>query len=291
MRKNILFIVIDQLRADCLTGALSSFVELPNLRALMREAVSFSNHYTVVCPCGPSRASMLTGLYAMNHRSVRNGTPLRDDITNVALESRKFGYEPLLFGYTDTTADPRVHHPNDPALRSYERPMKGFCEKVEMRLEESYRWRAYLKQKGYKIPDYKKFFAPRSTGIRESRVSDPAFYKAEDSDTAFLTDACVSELSVHSDQNWFTHITYLRPHPPLIAPEPYNDMYDPAKLPPINRRETMEQEAAAHPFLAADFKRDAINSMVSGYDARLYNQNPFDVQVLRSVYLGPCHRS
>ncbi|MDG1257023.1 MAG: sulfatase-like hydrolase/transferase, partial [Paracoccaceae bacterium] len=71
---NILFIVIDQLRADCLTGALGEHVDLPNLRRFMKEAVTFKKHYSVTSPCGPSRASLLTGQYAMNHRSVRNGT-------------------------------------------------------------------------------------------------------------------------------------------------------------------------------------------------------------------------
>ena len=41
--RNILFIVIDQLRADCLTGALSEHVDLPNLRRFMKEAVTFKN--------------------------------------------------------------------------------------------------------------------------------------------------------------------------------------------------------------------------------------------------------
>ena len=75
-RKNILFILIDQFRADCVSGNLAAHVNLPNIRALQRDAVSFENHFSVTNPCGPSRASILTGQYAMNHRSVRNGTPL-----------------------------------------------------------------------------------------------------------------------------------------------------------------------------------------------------------------------
>ena len=87
----VLFVVIDQLRADCLSGGLAEAVDLPNLRALMAESVSFANHFTVTTPCGPARASLLTGLYAMNHRSVRNGAPLERHHTNLALEARKTG--------------------------------------------------------------------------------------------------------------------------------------------------------------------------------------------------------
>jgi arylsulfatase A-like enzyme len=90
--RNVLFITIDQLRADVVFGDLASHVDLPNLRGLMDDAVTFTRHYSVTNPCGPSRASLLTGQYAMNHRSVRNGTPLRNDIPSLATEVRKSGY-------------------------------------------------------------------------------------------------------------------------------------------------------------------------------------------------------
>jgi hypothetical protein len=55
-------------------------------------------------------------LYMMNHRSVKNGTPLDDRLTNIAREVRKAGYDPTLFGYTDTSPDPRRYAPEDPVL-------------------------------------------------------------------------------------------------------------------------------------------------------------------------------
>jgi arylsulfatase A-like enzyme len=118
MAKNILLVVIDQFRADCLAmpASLSQSVELPNLRALMQDGMTFNQHYTVTTPCGPSRASLLTGLYAMNHRSVRNGTPLGNHHKSLGNYMRAVGYEPTLFGYTDTSADPDGRHPEDPDL-------------------------------------------------------------------------------------------------------------------------------------------------------------------------------
>ncbi len=150
-RRNVLFILIDQLRADLLHGALADHVDLPHLRAFMDEAVAFRRHYSVCNPCGPSRASILTGQYAMNHRSVRNGTPLRHDTPNLASEMRKAGYLPMLFGYTDTSNDPRISHPNDPRLQSYEYHLPDFHEMVEMRLEQSFPWRAHLRNRGYQF--------------------------------------------------------------------------------------------------------------------------------------------
>ena len=55
--KKVLFVVFDQLRADCIAGALANAVPLPNLRTLAQESTVFSNHFSVVNPCGPARAS------------------------------------------------------------------------------------------------------------------------------------------------------------------------------------------------------------------------------------------
>src|SRR3546814_11808793 len=50
-----------------------------------------------------------------------------------------------------------------------------------------------------------------------------------------------------SNRNWFLHLGYYRPHPPFIAPEPYNTMYDPAAMAPPVRAATAGAAAARHP--------------------------------------------
>ncbi|MES0825007.1 sulfatase-like hydrolase/transferase [Ruegeria sp. SCP11] len=281
---NILFIIIDQLRADCLSGALAAHVDLPNLRAFRDDAVSFDRHFSVTNPCGPSRASILTGQYAMNHRSVRNGTPLRHDVPNLATEMRKAGYLPMLFGYTDTAADPRVHDPGDPLLKSYENPMVGFHEVIEMRLEESYPWRAHLMQKGYVFDEYWDLYKPVSETGGEPRLNDPARYRAEHSDTAFLTDAFLSNIAPFTGQNWFAHLTYIRPHPPLVAPAPYNDMYDPSTLPLPAGFDEASVERALHPFFGPTLDSQSVADFVEGFGT--VESTPENIQALRAVYLG-----
>ncbi len=290
--RKILFIVIDQLRADCLTGtggdgALADHVATPNIDALRAEAVTFTNHFSVTNPCGPARASILTGLYAMNHRSVRNGTPLSAGITNLALEMRKSGYDPLLFGYTDTSHDPRTGHPNDPRLLSYEGVLPGFHEIVEMCLDQSYPWRAWLRAKGYALPDYRHFYDPVSPepGV-DARPDDPPFYKAEHSDTAFLTTRFIEEMAVRTDQDWFALLTYIRPHPPLVAPAPWNHMYRAEDLPLPVRLPSAAQEEAVHPLIAAHRNRPPMESCVKGCEGQLDSRRDSDVQMLRAIYLG-----
>ncbi|MBT8166765.1 phosphonate monoester hydrolase [Phaeobacter gallaeciensis] len=282
--KNVLFVIIDQLRADCVFGALSDHVDLPNLRAFMDEAVTFKRHYSAVNPCGPSRASLLTGQYSMNHRSVRNGTPLRHDTPSVASEMRKAGYVPMLFGYTDTSQDPRAFHTNDPAMHTYEYPMAGFHEMLEMRFEMSYPWRSHLMNNGYSFDSYEQVYQPVSPTGAAPRVNDPALYRAEDSDTAFLTDRFLATMPAYADQSWFAHLTYIRPHPPMVAPAPYNNMYDLDQIPLPARLADTNAELAIHPFCGPAQASATPARFVVGFpDLEPTDEN---VQTLRTLYFG-----
>jgi arylsulfatase A-like enzyme len=253
-RPNVLFICADQWRADCISALGHLHVKTPNLDALIADGVLFTNHFGQCTPCGPSRTSLLTGMYLMNHRSGTNGTPLDARHTNVALEARQQGYEPALFGYTDTSLDPRGRHPNDPALLAYDEGiMPGFVAPLHMP-EEMGPWVADLIAKGYDFPTgrdevfrpRRNFKKPDDRGFRYI----PTEFTAEDSDAAFLTDRFLQWLTVRRDRPWFAHVVFLRPHPPLIAPEPYNALVDPNEVEMPVRAATPEEEAKQHPLLA-----------------------------------------
>ena len=115
---NVLFVTADQWRGDSLSCAGHPVVRTPNLDRLATSGVRFARHFAQAAPCGPSRASLYTGMYLMNHRSATNGTPLDARHTNVALEARKLGYRPALFGYTDTSVDPGRSRPTTSACAS-----------------------------------------------------------------------------------------------------------------------------------------------------------------------------
>ena len=107
-RGNVLFITVDQWRGDCLSAVGHPVVRTPNLDRLAASGALFTNHWAQAAPCGPSRACLYTGTYQSQNRSVLNGTPLDSRLTNVALETRAAGLDPVLFGYTDSSIDPRT---------------------------------------------------------------------------------------------------------------------------------------------------------------------------------------
>ncbi len=75
---NVLFIVCDDLRPDALGCYGSKHVRTPNIGALARQGVRFQNAFCTTSLCSPSRASILTGLYAHRHGVRDNFTELPD---------------------------------------------------------------------------------------------------------------------------------------------------------------------------------------------------------------------
>src|SRR5688572_10596977 len=270
--KNILFILADQWRADSLSCAGHPVVRTPHLDALAQDGVRFAQHFAQASPCGPSRTSILTGMYLQNHRSGRNGTPLDSRFTNIALEMRKAGFDPGLIGYTDTSADPRGRDPEDPALRTYEGVMSGFTPVLRLP-EDPVEWLTYLRHLGYDVPPRGREGASRPVAnypgaAERGPTYAPAVYKAEHSDTAFVTDRAIDYLDARRDEPWFLHLVYLRPHPPFIAPEPYHRMYEPAAGPAFRRAADAKAEAAQHPYLSWHLSRESKAAAVPEHHLR-----------------------
>lgn len=248
--KNILFITADQWRAECLSS-LGHRVQTPNLDQLASDGVHFVNHYANAVPCGPSRASLHTGMYLQNHRSGTNGTPLDARHTNWALEVRRLGYDPVLFGYTDTANDPREFSPEDDILASYEGPLPGINPLVQMGTYPD-AWAEWLSERGYTVPEPNWKFYTDKQDVTEyedgGEYPAPLRIPAEEHDTWFMIDQVKQYIEGQSD-SWCVHLSLLRPHPPWVAPEPYNQLYNPAELTDFNRRDTLEEESTQHPFL------------------------------------------
>jgi arylsulfatase A-like enzyme len=252
-RPNVLFVTVDQWRGDCLGLLGHPAVRTPTLDRLAADGVAFAHHYAQATPCGPSRASLWTGLYLHNHRSVFNGTPLADRLPNLAREARALGYDPVLFGYTDTAVDPRtVADDTDPRLRSYEGVLPGF-RVGQLLLEDREPWLAWLRELGYDVPEtLEEWLRPLGEhldSLGRAATAAPAPFAAEHTETAFLTDRVLEHLAGVGDDPWFVHVAYIRPHPPFVAPAPFHQLVDPADVTLPARLASREDERSLHPVL------------------------------------------
>ncbi len=256
MRGNVLFVTADQWRGDSLSALGHPLVKTPSLDALAAKGVLFANHWAVTAPCGPSRASLYTGTYLHRHRSVLNGTPLDASLTNIALEVRRAGYDPVLFGYTDTSVDPRTVPDGDPALFTYEGVLPGCRPVVHDPFESgSLEWGKWLAARGRDVPsDPHRLYEPDLSypGATDHPFTwAPGHFSAEETETAFMTEQVISHLEREGDRPFFVHLSYLRPHPPYRNPPGYHDLYDPDDVPPFDAHRTRTEEQAVHPLLEA----------------------------------------
>jgi len=287
VRKNVLMIVVDQWRGDTLTKLGHPVLKTPNIDTLSAQGVTFAKHYTQAVPCGPGRASMLTGLYMMNHRAVQNTIPLDARHTNIALEVRKAGYEPALVGYTTTTPDPREHALNDPRFKVLGADMEGWrpVGSWGLRNEAYFAWVA---AQGFHVPanQYDIWGPQNPTQDDIGATNKPSIVPRELSDTAWFTEKALEFLQGTQHKPWFLHLGYYRPHPPFTPPAPYHSMYDPADCPPPMRADSKEVEAQQHPLLdfylqTVDRKKFFQNGQGKGADMDLP-----EILQMRANYYG-----
>lgn len=279
-RPNILLITADQWRGDSLGLMGHPVARTPNLDALAREAVVFRNHYATCAPCSPARASLYTGLYQMNHRVVSNGAPLDARFDNMALAARRAGYRPTLFGYTDTTLDPRGRDPNDPDLQSYEEVLPGFTCRQPLR-EDDRTWITWLGKRGHGpdlLADPHKVAPAPDGGVSLS----PPGYGPEETQTAFLTEAL---LDWHGEQEkgapWFAHVSFLRPHPPFVVPDPYAAMVNPDDTPAA-----IPLAVAPHPLVRMTREIAPAAAFQPGLDGPIAGLTETDIHRIRALYFG-----
>ncbi|MBL8176516.1 MAG: sulfatase [Bryobacterales bacterium] len=111
-RRNVIFILVDDHRFDAM-GFLKGqeWLETPNMDRMAREGLHFRNAFVTTALCSPSRASVLTGVYAHKHRIVDNNTPIPKGTTFFPSYLQKAGYKTGFFGKWHMGADSDAPQP------------------------------------------------------------------------------------------------------------------------------------------------------------------------------------
>lgn len=97
-RRNVIFVLVDDLRFDAMGIAGHPWLETPNIDALARSGVRLPNAFVTTALCSPSRASILTGHYAHRHRVVDNNTPIPSGTTFFPQYLQAAGYDTAFIG-------------------------------------------------------------------------------------------------------------------------------------------------------------------------------------------------
>ncbi len=229
-KKNILLLMTDQLRGDCMGCAGHPDVKTPYLDTLAAKGVRFENAYTACPSCIPARAALHTGMSQESHKRVGYADGVRWDYPHtLAGELTKAGYytqcvgkmhvDPLrnYLGFNNVELhDGYLHYYRDPSIAYHEN------QKVA---DDYFYWLQKEKGIGCDVTD---------TGMEcNSWVARPWIYEEKYHPTNWVTDRCLDFLRRRDpDLPFFLMASYLRPHPPFDAPQCYFDMYANKELTP-----------------------------------------------------------
>jgi arylsulfatase A-like enzyme len=97
-RPNVVFVLTDDQRWDTISLNERSQVKTPNIDRLGKEGVYFRNSFCTTSLCSPSRASILSGLYAHSHGVLNNFTEYPNDLPSFPRALQKDGYTTAYIG-------------------------------------------------------------------------------------------------------------------------------------------------------------------------------------------------
>ena len=107
-KMNVLFIAVDDLRPQLGCYGQKQIIS-PNIDRLASQGMVFERTYCQQAVCGPTRASLLSGVRPDTSKIYNNNTPVRKAMPNIITLPEHFknnGYETLSIGKI-------YHHPSD----------------------------------------------------------------------------------------------------------------------------------------------------------------------------------
>ena len=96
--KNVVVLISDQHRPGAMGWLGDPYSRTPHLDELARSSMAFRSAYCANPVCGPSRASLVTGLYTHNHGVNTNDIPWRGDLRTMGHYFSSAGYLTGLIG-------------------------------------------------------------------------------------------------------------------------------------------------------------------------------------------------
>ena len=261
-RPNILFILTDQMRGDCLSITGHPVVETPHLDDLAQRGTVFTAAYSTCPSCIAARASIMTGLTPSSHGRLgyRDQVPWRYDDMLPALIGRA-GYQTHCVGKTHFY--PQRAHCGFDSLESYE---------------------AGQNFDGLYVNDYYDWLSERTGGrlheddhglTHNGWAARPSALPEELHNNTWVAARGIDFLRRRDrTRPFFLNLSFHRPHAPLDPPQAYWDMYADREVPPV----PVGDWAAAH-----DVSVDSVDAWQGRLDPRLL------VKARRAYYAQIAH--
>ncbi len=215
-RPNVIVILADDLGYGDLGVYGGKVIPTPNIDALARSGVRYTDAYATAAVCAPSRAGLLAGRHQARFgfefnpvgRDEQTGVPVGE--TSIAQVMKSAGYATAMIGKWHTGQAPGFH-PLDRGFDSFFGFMGGaaayFADPSESALQADTGADGAMTRTRFPI-------------VRGHQVIDQKGYL-----TDVLTDEAGKFIGANRDQPFFLYLAYNAPHTPLQAPKAYTDRF------------------------------------------------------------------
>ena len=223
---NIVVILADQLRADCVGCYGNTVIRTPNIDALAAAGTRFDAAFCQHPQCAPSRGSLLTGRYPHVTGGISNFAFIGDHERTIGEVLRERGYRSIGVGKLHMSDHSRLACFSDTTLcggqHSGSVTPDGLAPDYKKFLQENGYWEKAREAYAYHgTAEYIDNFRAAVNPIPAEAYFD-----------AWAGDQAVNYIRQQKPgEPFFMFAGFPNPHIPFDAPEPYASLYDPADVP------------------------------------------------------------
>ena len=235
-KPNILFIAVDDLKPimGCYGNKL---IKTPNIDRLARMGTMFSNNYCQQAVCGPTRASLMTGMRPDYTKVWDLNTQMRDvnpDILTIPQYLISQGY--------NTVGTGKIFHPSS-AIKKID-PVSWNMPYMEAEAVDYANGLGKPANGQYQKPENKAMFLVKKQRVQRDKddeiptsIKGPSVENFDVPDHAYedgviTLKARDAMVRLHKDQKpFFLAVGYHKPHLPFVAPKKYWDLYNRSDMP------------------------------------------------------------
>ena len=212
-RKNILFIMADQMAAPMLPFYGPSPIKLPNLSRLAAQGVVFDSAYCNSPLCAPSRFTLVSGQLPSKIGAYDNAADFPADVPTYAHYLRRLGYRTALSG--------KMHFCGPDQLHGYEERLTSDIYPAD------YGWAVNWDEPDVRPTWYHNMSSVLQAGpcVRTNQLDfdEEVVFKAQQ----YLFD----HIREDGDQPFCLTVSMTHPHDPYTIPKAFWDLYDDADIP------------------------------------------------------------
>lgn len=268
-KPNVVMIVVDQMRFDCIGANMNEYISTPNIDMLAENGYNFQNCYSAVPTCIAARAALMTGLSQKNHGRVGYQDRVEWNYSQTIGKSfKEEGYQTYAIGKMHVFPErSRLGFDHVELHDGYLHTNRNFNRDYASSFEQVDDYLVWLKeQQGFNadITD---------NGIDcNSWVAKPWLYNEELHPTNWVSNQGIKFLKKRDTTTpYFLKMSFVRPHSPLDPPKYYFDMYLNQEKHPINIGDWAKG-------IGKDGVYD-VNSITSKYNSK-------ELERMRSAYYG-----